>query len=166
MKLELSLASATERQRAARMLQSLLIGDLLGPYGPLIVALNHWEEWTVVDNTQGGFSTLCPEWPRGHVALSGVLVQFLQRGRHVQLVTPPGYDTPFANRVLCTVERLGLGGLQIREGKVEDGAICTSAFVVEGAIEALLAGTAEKSVRFDTDAEVALARFIELGGTT
>lgn len=166
MKLEFSLVSAAERRCAARIFQSLLIADLLGPRGPLLVALNRWDDGTVVDNTQGGFSTLCPDWPHGPVALSGALAQFLRVGRPVHLVVRPGVDMPFVGRLLRTVDRLGLDGLQVRRGEVANEAICSSAFVAEGALEALLAGTGEGKVRFDTDAEVASARCRELGVVT
>lgn len=166
MRLEFSLASAAERLSATRMLQSLLIADLLGPPGALFVALSRWEDLPVVDNTQGGFSTLCPDWPHGRVALSGVLVQFLGQGRPIHLVVPPGTATPFVVRLLRSVERLGLDGMQVRQGEVTDGAICSSTFLAEGALEALLAGAADGRVRFDTDAGVASARCRELGEAT
>jgi hypothetical protein len=166
MRRELSLGSAAERRRAANMLQSLLIADLLGPSGPLFVALERWGDVPVVDNTQGGFSTLCPDWPRGPVALSSVLVQFLRRGRPVHLVVRPGIAPRFVGRLVRDVERLGLDGLLVRQGSVAGGSICSTAFLAEGALEALLAGTAEGLVRFDTDAAAASVRCRELGEAT
>ncbi|TNE90387.1 MAG: hypothetical protein EP330_08710 [Deltaproteobacteria bacterium] len=154
---QFSLSSGAERRRAMHMLQSLLVAELLGTPDALFLALTSWEEAVVVDNTHGGFSTLCPDWPRGPVRLSAIVLQFLRRGREVHILGPVA-DAPFVDRLRREVERLGLDGLHCRDVTSTESAICSARFSLDGDVESLLSGAADGRVRFQADPSLADVR--------
>jgi phosphatidylserine/phosphatidylglycerophosphate/cardiolipin synthase-like enzyme len=84
------LQSAGDSRNSAReLLQLVFASELVAP-SRCVWLVSPWiRDVPVLDNTTGGFVSLCPEFPRGEVRLSSVLKELMRRGTQIVVATRP-----------------------------------------------------------------------------
>lgn len=71
------------------IVEAAFSAELVDP-GPQFWVVSPWlSDVAVLDNTTGGYTTLCPDFARSRVPLSYVLAEFVLRGTQVYVVTRP-----------------------------------------------------------------------------
>ena len=71
------------------IVESALAAELLDPGREFWVASPWLSDVPVLDNSTGGYTTLCPDFPRSRVPVSHVLGELILRGTNVHVVTRP-----------------------------------------------------------------------------
>lgn len=84
---ERDLQDVGSHRATLELLRSLFAAELLRPSKRLWIVSPWVSDIPLIDNTARQFSTLCPEWPAGHIRLSAVLLALMDRGAEVIVVT-------------------------------------------------------------------------------
>jgi phosphatidylserine/phosphatidylglycerophosphate/cardiolipin synthase-like enzyme len=79
--------SADARNTARELLQTIFAAELLSPSRTLWIVSPWLRDIPVLDNRNGGFVALDPEFPRGLIRLSRVLRSLLNRGSKIVVAT-------------------------------------------------------------------------------
>ncbi len=81
--------SATSRRSVIELLQLLFAAELVTPSRCLWIVSPWIRDVPVIDNSSGGFSSLCPDFPCTEVRLSRVLTRLMERGTKLVIATRP-----------------------------------------------------------------------------
>jgi hypothetical protein len=84
--------SSRARNDARELLEFIFVSELLAPSACLWVVSPWLRDIPVLDNRAGGYATLLPDAPRAEVRLSRVLMELVNRGTFLVVVTRPPPD--------------------------------------------------------------------------
>jgi hypothetical protein len=71
------------------IVEAAFAAELLAP-GPRFWVVSPWlSDVPVLDNSSGGYTTVCPDFARSRIPVSHVLAELVLRGTHVYVVTRP-----------------------------------------------------------------------------
>ncbi|MGW5054356.1 phospholipase D-like domain-containing protein DpdK [Actinokineospora sp. NPDC004072] len=83
-------SAASPARDIAECLEGLFLSELLDPGTRLFVVSPWMSDFPAIDNRQGSYVALVPDWPPGMINFSAVLRALLVRGVVVRLACGPG----------------------------------------------------------------------------
>ena len=144
------------------LLQSLFVGEILLP-SRCVWLVSPWiSDIPIIDNETNLFSQLAPEWPRGRVSLSQVIVRMLSAGTTVHVATR---DDELNRSFLSVLKSLGgEGRLRVHTSEdLHEKGLLGDDFYLSGSMNFTVAGIQinEEVLHLITDpADVAQNRVI------
>ncbi|WP_432571576.1 phospholipase D-like domain-containing protein DpdK [Kineococcus sp. SYSU DK005] len=153
-------ARTTDDLRA--LLQALFVAEVLQPSREVWLISPWISDIAVIDNTDGGFSALQPDWTARPVRLSEVLLALLHGGSAVFIeVRPDAHNDAFVQRLRAGAA--GTGGeerLHLRTSPVlHEKGLLTDQCLLSGSMNLTYNGVQllDELVQFDTQAEAIAA---------
>ncbi len=142
------------------LVQGVLVGELLAPSREFWLVSPWVSDVAVIDNSDGSFNGLDPDWPAQGIGLLQVLVALTTAGSTVWLETRPDeHNKRFVDRLTAST---GGQGVEVRFSQVlHEKGMSGDGFVISGSMNFTVNGLflLDEVVRLDTDPDaVAQAR--------